>query len=188
MREEVVRLEGRTSRTPVLQEIIFFTRSTKATTNGGCLFLLGKRSFRSSPVAVPEKMFRLTLSSIFSTAATRSAPLIRRRRRSHRSPPFGVVSFCTSPTAFKPSQTPGTPCGLPHGERRSKGACEAFRCEAETERADFATTKGRTSRSGLTLSICPSRCLCKRKCLPNCFGRCIRHRRRSLAVPSSSPA
>ena len=39
------------------------------------------------PVAVPEKIFGLSLSSIFSTAATRSAPFIRHRRRSHRSPP-----------------------------------------------------------------------------------------------------
>ena len=38
------------------------------------------------PVAVPEKIIGLALTSIFSTAATRSAPFIRHWRRSPRSP------------------------------------------------------------------------------------------------------
>ena len=56
------------------------------------LFLLAGAGFEPRPVAVPEKIFGLSLSSIFSTAATRSAPFIRHRRRSHRSPPGPEVA------------------------------------------------------------------------------------------------
>ena len=37
-------------------------------------------------------------------------------------------------------------------------------------------------RSGLALRLCPASYLCKAKCLPSRCGRCIRHRRRSLAA------
>jgi len=41
--------------------------------------------YPSYTVAVPDKIFGLTLSSILSTAATRSGRFSRHRRRSHRS-------------------------------------------------------------------------------------------------------